>query len=220
MTTTTGGDATPSATHSIEIELTFDVDASTPLPDLTSAPGVVRMGKPEHRPLDAVYLDTTDLVLARAAVALRRRTGGPDAGWHLKTTAPEGRHEYGWPLDDGSGEPDLIVVPSGVRAAVDPWVAEEPLRAIARVRNARTAYALTDAAGGVIAEFTDDQVEATDLLRGVTTVWREWEVELGPARPTSPEAIAAFFSAVDEAVRAVGARPPSSGSKLQRALGR
>ena len=208
------------ATHSIEVELKFDADASCPLPDLTSAPGVVRVGPAEHRPLDAVYLDTDDLVLARAAVALRRRTGGPDAGWHVKTTAPEGRHEYGWPLDDGSGEPADIVIPDDVRAAVAPWVADATLGPIARVRNARTAYALLDAAGGVIAELTDDRVDAVDVARGVTTSWREWEIELGPAAPVDPVKISEFFAEVERAVLAVGGQPPSSGSKLQRALGR
>lgn len=208
------------ATHSIEVELKFDVDASCPLPDLTSVPGVDHIGPPEQRPLDAVYLDTADLVLARAAVALRRRTGGPDAGWHVKTTAPEGRHEYGWPLDAGSGEPENVVIPDDVREAVMTWAGDTPLHPIARLRNARTAYALQDAAGGVVAEFTDDQVEAFDILRGVRTSWREWEIELGPAAPIDPIKISEFFTAVERAVLAVGALPPSSGSKLQRALGR
>ncbi|WP_242418751.1 CYTH domain-containing protein, partial [Frankia sp. CpI1-P] len=34
--------------------------------------------------LDAVYYDSDDLRLARNQITLRRRTGGHDAGWHLK----------------------------------------------------------------------------------------------------------------------------------------
>lgn len=178
------------------------------------------MTGPDDRALDAVYLDTADLVLARAAVALRRRTGGPDAGWHLKTSAPEGRHEYGWPLDDGSGEPEDIAIPSEVRTAVAPWVADASIAPIARVVNARAAYALRDDAGRVIAEFTDDRVVATDLVRGAETTWREWEVELGPGAPDDDAARTSFFAEVARAVSVAGGNPAASGSKLQRALGR
>lgn len=34
--------------------------------------------------LDATYYDTVDTRLAAASITLRRRTGGSDAGWHLK----------------------------------------------------------------------------------------------------------------------------------------
>lgn len=206
--------------RSLEIEQKFDVEAVTPLPDLGALPGVETVAGPDARALDAVYLDTDDLVLARAAVALRRRTGGPDEGWHVKTTAPEGRHEHGWPLDDGSGEPDAIVVPSAVIAAVETWVRNAVVRPIARLRNARDAYALRDAEGALVAEFTDDRVIAEDLRRGVETVWREWEIELGPAAPLDDAGRGAFFAAAASAVAAAGGRPAASDSKLQRALGR
>lgn len=179
-------------------------------------PGVARIGSAEHRSLDAVYFDTPDLALARAAVALRRRSGGPDAGWHVKTARATGRHEYGWPLDDGSGEPGAIAVPESVRAAVREWVGDAPIAPIARVRNQRTAYALFDASGGVVAEFTDDRVDAIDIRRDAVTTWREWEIELGPAAPADADA---FFASAARAVHAVGGRAAASGSKLERALG-
>ena len=34
--------------------------------------------------LEAVYYDTPNLRLLAEGVTLRRRTGGEDAGWHLK----------------------------------------------------------------------------------------------------------------------------------------
>ena len=37
----------------------------------------------EHR-MEAVYYDTEDLALGRRLVALRRRRGGADDGWHVK----------------------------------------------------------------------------------------------------------------------------------------
>lgn len=206
-------------THSLEIEIKFDVDADTPLPDWSDLPGVRTVGAPELRPLDAVYLDTVDLVLARAAVALRRRTGGPDAGWHVKTTVPEGRNEYHWPLDDGSGEPDEVRVPTEVAASVSAWVLDaEAIIPIARMRSRRIAYAMTNADGALVAEFTDDVVDAADLLRGTAATWREWEFELGPAGPAHAEGRAELFAAVGAAVAAVGGRPAAAGSKLQRVI--
>ncbi|MBM3716452.1 MAG: adenylate cyclase, partial [Actinobacteria bacterium] len=89
----------------------------------------------------------------------------------------------------------------------------------ARVRNHRTAYALRDADGGMVAEFVDDRVRARDERSGTESSWREWEVELGPAGPEDAAQRAAFFAAVDAAVFAAGGRPASSGSKLARALG-
>lgn len=212
---------TTEPTRSIEVERKYDVSEATGLPGLASLPGVVGVQQPELRSLDAIYFDTTGLALARRAVALRRRTGGPDEGWHVKSTAPEGRHEWGWPLGEAlSSDPLAAAVPDDVRSSVTEWCGEEELRPIARVRNERQAILLQDASGAVIAEFVDDHVQATDLQTGVATNWREWEVELGPAAPADETGRADFFAAVDAAVDAVGGVPAVSGSKLQRALGR
>ncbi|HCU78751.1 MAG TPA: adenylate cyclase, partial [Microbacterium sp.] len=70
--------------QSLEVEITFDVDPETEVPDWTQVPLVVTVAEPEVRELDAVYYDTAEYVLGRAGYALRRREGGPDAGWHLK----------------------------------------------------------------------------------------------------------------------------------------
>jgi len=207
-------------THSIEVERKYDVSEATALPALVSLPGVATVDPAQLRPLDAIYFDTAELSLARRAVALRRRTGGPDEGWHVKSSAPEGRHEWGWPLggDDTAAVP--VEVPADVRASVTVWCGEDTLRPIARVRNQRHAILLRDASGAVLAEFVDDHVEATDLNTGGATMWREWEVELGPAAPSDEAWREEFFAAVDTAVSAVGGAPAASGSKLQRALGR
>lgn len=193
----------------------------TRIPDLAALPGVARVAPTELRSLDAIYFDTADFALARRAVALRRRTGGPDEGWHVKSSAPEGRHEWGWPLDDSlSSDPLAMAVPDEVRAAVADWCGDAELRPIARVRNERHAILLHDASGAVVAEYVDDHVEATDLQTGNEARWREWEVELGPAAPADDRGRAEFFAAVDAVVAAVGGVPAASGSKLERALGR
>jgi len=211
--------AVPDGSSTVEIEVKYDVDDDTPLPDWSALPGVARVGAPEPRDLDARYVDTAAADLARAGVAVRRRQGGPDEGWHVKAPAEGGRSERQWPLGD-IADPDADpAVPSAVQDAVAGW-ARPPFVPLARVRNKRTAYALLDANGEQVAEFVDDRVRARDERRGVESSWREWEVELGPAAPADAAGRSAFFDAVDAAVSAAGARPAASGSKLARALGR
>ncbi|WP_105567405.1 CYTH domain-containing protein [Microbacterium halophytorum] len=208
--------ATPQAepSRSVEIEKKFDVDEGTPLPNWGGIPGVASVSPGEARHLDAMYLDTTDAALARAGVAVRRRTGGPDAGWHIKGPLVDGgRTELGWPLGEGDRAPDALL------AEIAPW-ATEPLEPLARIVNDRTAYELRDEEGHVVAEFVDDRVRATDLRSGVDRAWAEWEIELGPAGPQEPAARDAFFAAVAAAAEEAGARPAASASKLARALGR
>jgi len=172
------------------------------------------VGAPEVRELDARYLDSADLALSRAEYALRRRSGGPDAGWHIKgPRVGDARVELHWPLGDGG--PDDIVVPPAILEELA-RLTPGPLSLLARIRNSRTAYALCDSDGRLVAEFVDDRVTATDERTGVERRWREWELELGPAAPGDP---AAFFAAAEAAVQAAGGRAAASASKLARALG-
>lgn len=198
--------------RSVEVERKFDVDDSTPPPDWAGIPGVDTVTAGEVRILDARYFDTADGELARAGVALRRRSGGPDEGWHVKGPRQgDGRLELGWPLGEGEE------IPASVVAAVSEW-STGVLTPLARIRNDRTAYLLLSGSD-VVAEFVDDRVRATDLRHDVQREWREWEVELGPAAPREGAARAAFFEAVERAVLAAGGRPAGSDSKLARALG-
>lgn len=203
---------TTEPSRTVEVERKYDVDIETPLPNWDAVPGVDEVSDGEARTLDARYFDTTDGALSRAGVALRRRTGGPDEGWHVKGPRQgDGRLELGWPLSDGDE------LPAAVAAAVSDWTTE-PLTPLARIENDRTAYLLTGP-HGVVAEFVDDRVRATDLRQGVQREWREWEMELGPAAPADEAGRIAFFDAVEDAVRTVGGRDSASGSKLARALG-
>lgn len=210
------------AERSIEIERKYDADDATPLPRWDELPGIFEVGEAEPRELDARYLDTADGMLGRASAALRRRTGGPDEGWHIKQSTDHGKIETRWPFDvaPASGSGDQVIVPEVILAAVAAFGdTSGGLAPIARIRNARTAYALRDAEGAVVAEFVDDHVTATDLRRGVETRWREWELELGPAAPADADGRAAFFAAADALVVAAGGRVSSAESKLGRALG-
>jgi inorganic triphosphatase YgiF len=200
--------------RTVEVERKYDVDASTPVPDWSGAASVETVTDGELRELDARYFDTEDAALARAGVAVRRRTGGPDAGWHIKGPREgDGRLEIAWPLNEGA--PDSI--PDAVSDALARWTTAL-LTPLARIENARTAYLLTGP-DGVIAEFVDDRVRATDLRQDVQREWREWEVELGPAAPADDAGRDALFAEIETAFFAAGARGAASDSKLARALG-
>lgn len=198
--------------RTVEVERKFDADTDTALPQWQDIPGVSAVSAGEIRELDARYFDTADAALARSGVALRRRTGGPDAGWHIKgPRTGDGRVELGWPLDDDGR------MPTAVAETLAQWTTDT-LVPLARIENTRTAYLLSGEAG-IIAEFVDDRVRATDLRTDIVREWREWEMELGPAGPASDADRDVFFAAVEHAVLTAGGRPPSSGSKLARALG-
>ncbi|WP_433776101.1 CYTH domain-containing protein [Microbacterium sp. gxy059] len=202
------------ASRSVEIERKFDVGPGVAVPDWTGAPGVASVSAGEPRHLDALYLDTADGQLASSGVALRRRTGGPDEGWHIKGPLVDGaRVELAWPLGSGAE----TEIPEALLPELARWTDAPRFLPLARIVNDRTAYTLRDAAGGVVAEFVDDHVVATDLRTSVERAWSEWEMELGPAAPGDHEA---FFSAVERIALGAGATAPSSASKLARALGR
>ncbi len=129
----------------------------------------------------------------------------------MKVSRPDGRHEWHWSLDLGVS---ADAVPDAVADAIAEW-AVPPFRPLARIRNARVAYALLDADGHLVAEVVDDHVRATAERTGAQQTWREWEVELGPAAPADVDA---FFRAVDALAFAAGARPAASDSKLARTL--
>src|SRR5690242_10016467 len=141
----------------LEVERKFDVDASTQPPSFDGIAGVTRVEHAETQTLDAVYYDTSERDLAANRITLRRRTGGPDAGWHLKLPAgPDARTEVRAPLDDGEQHhvpPELLDV---VLAIVRDRVVS-PVARISTTRHVQLLHGLGDA---VVAEFCDDQVAA------------------------------------------------------------
>lgn len=85
--------------HHDEIERKYDVDVAMVFPNLAAMDGVDSVAQPRTFQLEAEYFDTPGLDLARSGVTLRRRTGGDDAGWHLKLPAgPDTRTELREPL--------------------------------------------------------------------------------------------------------------------------
>jgi len=197
-----------------ETERKYDVDAGFVVPDLAGSGGVDSMGPPDVQHLAATYYDTDDLRLIGSRITLRRRTGGDDAGWHIKLpVGGDTRRELHFPLDL-PGHP----VPEEIAARVAPWSAGGPLRPVARLETRRTVHRLLDQAGQVLAELADDQVTGSrpdpadpDRWRQ-QDAWREVEVELKSGTPEVLDAAAAGLAAA-------GARPSRSASKLARVLG-
>ncbi|MDT4992952.1 MAG: hypothetical protein QOH97_2844 [Actinoplanes sp.] len=181
-----------------ETERKYDVPADFTLPALTG------LGAGETHELDATYYDTADLRLARLRRTLRRRTGGSDAGWHLKTPGDgTSRTEHRLPLDGDE-------VPAELLAEVRAIVRNEPLRPVLRLRTTRVEAPIRDRKGRTLALVAQDAVTAdTD---GVRQRWREVEVEL-------VDGDAKVFKSVEKALFKVGATPAGGPSKLARALG-
>lgn len=205
-------------TTTIEIERKYDVTAEAGEPAFVGVGPIAVIEVPEVRELDAVYYDTERLALALAHVALRRREGGPDAGWHIKRDAGEGRTEQHWPLGEERGTEETASVPSWLSDEVRDLTAGQRLRPVARVRNRRVVSRLLDAAGYPVAEFCDDHVTGQNLMTGGSETWREWEVELSAAAPDSRRGRIELLDGLEAAVLRAGGTPASSSSKLERAL--
>jgi CHAD domain-containing protein len=193
-----------------EVERKYEVPAGFVLPELSGVAGVAAVGEPVEQRLEATYFDTPGLLLAARRVTLRRRTGGDDAGWHVKAPRPDipdARTEFQLPLTpSGTG------VPRKARQAVRDISGGQPLDAVATIRTRRLARPLRDRRGRVLAVLADDMVSASAVGdRAVLQNWRELEVELvdGPA---------GLLAKLDRALRGAGARPSATPSKLARTL--
>ncbi len=212
-----------STTQHTEIERKLDVPCDGVVPDLSRLPGVHAVGPTSTHHLAADYWDTRRIDLARHHISLRRRTGGTDAGWHLKIGAgADARAEHACELGDGPTPPDALV------ALVRDVVGEHPLHVVARIDTRREETPLLDPSGAVLARFCDDLVVSdTPVVDGsghaarparpdpslpTTTQWREWEVELADG---GRDLLAATTSALIES----GAHEAAFPSKLARALG-
>ena len=202
--------STPKTSRHTEVERKFDVVESTVTPSFEGLSSVARVERSPSQHLEAVYFDTPGHDLASRHVTLRRRTGGSDAGWHLKLPAgPDTRTEVRAPLDDGAGG----AVPDALRDVVLAIVRDRPLEPVARISTDRTVDLLYDPAGSAIAEFSDDKVTAS-AGDGDEQQWREWELELIEGASTSRDLLDRLANRLLDA----GAVPSGRGSKLARVL--
>ena len=194
--------------RSQEIERKFDAEPSMPMPDLSESAAAV--GEVAESHLDATYFDTADARLARHQITLRRRTGGDDAGWHLKLPAGQDeRTEIRLPLGRATR-----TVPAALVREVRALVRDRPLAPIAMLYTTRLERLLLDADGHALATVADDTVHAERPTDGAVEVstWREIEVEL-------LDGDRSLLEAVSSRLREAGLTPSASSSKLARVLG-
>jgi len=202
----------------IETERKYDAAADFALPDLAGLAGVAAVTGPRTYRLRAVYFDTPGFSLLKAKITLRRRTGGTDAGWHLKLPAgAESRREVHAPLGRSTRK-----VPARLADLVTRWAGGQPLQPIARLATTRRVRWLAGQDGQVLAEVADDLVVGS--LPGPAPAgpggpewreasrWREVEVELG----TGPRGL---LDTVGERLLRAGAARSAAASKLSRLLG-
>ncbi|MET7761658.1 CYTH and CHAD domain-containing protein [Streptomyces sp. NPDC005393] len=179
------------------------------LPELTGAGPVASVVSKGVTTLDATYYDTPGRRLLADGITLRRRTGGDDAGWHLKLpVGPDTREEIHAPLGDE--------VPSEMAALLRSRVRRAPLLPLAHLRSERDRKHLVDADGTVLAEVSVDRVTARRLApeESEPVRWTEVEVELAEDRGHDQR----LLDAVEVRLGEGGLHRAESPSKLAKAL--
>ncbi|OBK27452.1 CHAD domain-containing protein [Mycobacterium asiaticum] len=217
----------PKAARHLEVERKFDVGESAVTPSFEGIAAIARVDTPPAQELDAVYFDTPRQDLARHRITLRRRTGGSDAGWHLKLPAgPDSRTEVHAPLQsntDADTEADTDSVPDELLDVVLAIVRDRGLEPVARITTRRENQILYGSDGAALAEFCNDHVTAWSAPTAEDSEpepadqqWREWELEVqnGESESTSHELLNRLSNRLLDA----GAAPAGHGSKLARVL--
>lgn len=200
--------------HQLEIERKYELyDLVAPVPDIpwnqlesfTPREAVVEN-------LDATYFDTASHVLGRARVAVRRRIGGYDQGWHIKFDDADGaRHEVHFALlSQAKRQP----------AAVGKFLAGvtlgEALEEAVSVKTRRVRTVVEDSSGEPIGEICQDSVHAYHAATEETRIWNEWEIEI--INPDSAQ-VESFFEQCEFLLADAGIEPSHSVAKVARALG-
>ncbi|KAK1179226.1 CYTH and CHAD domain-containing protein [Streptomyces sp. NBS 14/10] len=193
-----------------EIERKYEAPDDGRLPELAGiaeVAGVAEVVDKGVATLDATYYDTVDQRLAADGITLRRRTGGSDAGWHLKLPAgPDTRDEIRAPLSD--------TLPAELAALVRSRVRDQALVPLVRLVSERDVRHLVDADGALLAELSADHVTARRLTPepGDPVEWTEVETELAPGGDP------AFLDVLESQLTEAGLRRSAAPSKLARAL--
>ncbi|CAN5851730.1 CYTH and CHAD domain-containing protein [soil metagenome] len=193
-----------------EIELKFEFGEDGELPSFEGLDGVVAVSEPVVHELRATYYDTADGRLAAGGLALRRRRGGDDEGWHLKESV-DANHRLETHAPLGAGRRG---VPAELAALVRSRTRRRKLVPVATVESRRIVRRLLDADASVLAEVADDHVTGAALGRPDTdpSSWREVEIELVDGGSD-------LLDAAAQRLAEAGAAPAAWGSKLARAMG-
>jgi len=191
-----------------EVERKYEARPGQEPPSLSGLPGVSTETPPELFTLEAAYYDTADLRLLRNALTLRRRTGGDDAGWHLKTPGGgDARTEIRLPL-----APVSAGVPGELSSLVRSYTRSALLEPVARISTTRTRRRLLGDEQNLLAEIVVDRVHAVALEDDRGRDWTEIEVEQAAGGAILADAIEARFADA-------GIARSSSPAKVDRVLG-
>lgn len=193
-----------------EIERKYEVPAGAE-PVWDDMPRLKVEPEQDVRSLEATYYDTATGSLAAFGLALRRRRGGPDEGWHLKYRADGVKHEVHVPLLRTADR-----LPAQMRQLISGLVEDQPLEPLAVLRNERQVLQVHDPEHGRVAEICLDDVRGTESATGITRVWKEHEVELVNGTHADPQAV---FDEIETVLLAAGLRPSASAAKIARTLG-
>ena len=193
-----------------EIERKYEVPAGAE-PGWDDMPRLKVEPEQDVRSLEATYYDTATGSLAAFGLALRRRRGGPDEGWHLKYRADGVKHEVHVPLLRTADR-----LPAQMRQLISGLVEDQPLEPLAVLRNERQVLQVHDPEHGRVAEICLDNVRGTESATGITRVWQEHEVELVNGTQADPQAV---FDEIETVLLAAGLRPSASAAKIARTLG-
>jgi CHAD domain-containing protein len=190
-----------------EVEWKFEPDGDdTTIPDLGEIG--MRLGPADELDLRATYFDTPDLRLLAHRITLRHRTGGNDAGWHLKLPADgDARTEVHAPA--GAGDE----IPAELRELVRARVRDQPLQPRASIATRRIEQAVLRADGTAVALLADDHVCAERFADGAASEWHELEVELTADAPND------VLDHVAGMLQHAGWRRSTSASKAGKVLG-
>lgn len=201
----------------LEVEMKFDVPPNVGLPDFGR---FGETGSIRFHDLNALYFDTAGLDLTAAGSSLRRRSGGSDAGWHLKLkhADPHVRREITAPIF-GARPPEAL------RQELPESLAAAALVPLARLNSARMEIPLLDRHGREVAMFCVDDVVATapsaegigmggSDAEGLGVRWREVEIELASDTQMSQVDVPGIVRTLKDH----GILPSPFNSKIERAF--
>ncbi|HET9169990.1 MAG TPA: CYTH and CHAD domain-containing protein [Actinospica sp.] len=197
------------ATATRETERKYEAEPDAPHPDLSDLPDVASRADTGEVTLEATYYDTASLDLLRAGITLRRRTGGADAGWHLKLpSGKDSRTELRLPLG-GDGPPEEF---TGLLTA---RLLGREVSPVATITTARSVTTLADTRGEPLAEVAFDRIAAARPGGSASpTRWDEVEFELAEGARDG----ARLLKAADRSLRRAGLRRSRRRTKLEAVL--
>jgi inorganic triphosphatase YgiF len=200
-----------SAGGGTERELKLGVWPEFELPNLAKSLKGGSTAEATERRLEAVYYDTSDLLLLRRGVTLRFRRG-EDGGPVWTAKLPSEAAAIGLSRREITQPGDAGPVPERMRDLTRGWALGTRIEPVARMITTRRSVPLLDADGTELASIDDDDVS---VLRGrqVAARFRELEVEL------TDDAEPRLLSSLGKRLRSAGAQPVPQVPKLVHALG-